>query len=276
MKAIKDKVLILRNKNIGREINLVLSGSGALYPVHVGAVCALHHLGFTFKAVSASSGGAVVASAIASKTSFNRLKRLVIDYDPWPRLIRKIQWPHKTWGFFSNRKVQTLVGRICGDSTFKQVDIPIHIVATQVQPYFKRIFLNREFSPDMTLAQAVQISTAIPVLFEPIIIDDKTFIDGTFTDSLPIEVFKNDFTNTIALQIKVKSKESPQSFWEFLKVCLSLIIASPDLSYVPDDLVLIPLNIYDQVSPLKFFMSRKDRQRLFDIGYNSVINFFIK
>ena len=272
----KDNILAFKSKELGKEVNLVLSGSGALYPTHVGAVCALHHLGFTFKAVSASSGGAIVAAAIASETSFNRLKRLTIDYDPWPRLIRKIQWPHKTWGFFSNKKVQLLVAKICGTESFSDAKIPIHIVATQVQPYHQKVILNKTNTPNMSLAQAVQITTAIPILFEPVRVDNKTFIDGTFTDSLPIEVFKEDFANTIALQIKVKSKETPNSFWEFLKICMSLIIASPDPSFVPNELTLIPLNVYDHISPLRFFMSRKDKKRLFDIGYNSVINFYIK
>lgn len=262
------------HKRTTQNVNLVLSGSGALYPAHVGAVCALHDLGFRFKAVSASSGGAVIASAIACKTSLNRLKRLTINYDPWPKLIRHIQLPFKKWGFFSNKKVQELVSKICGNTTFEQTDIPIYIIATQVLPYYKRIILNSKEVPNLTLAEAVQITTAIPILFEPIRLEDKTLIDGTFTDNLPIEPFKEDFKNTIALQIKVKSKESPQGFWEFLKTCLSLIIASQDLSFIPENLTVIPINIYEHISPLKFFMKRKDRKTLFDIGYNSVINFY--
>lgn len=257
-----------------RNINLVLSGSGALYPAHVGAVCALYNLGFRFKAVSASSGGAVIGSAIACRTSLSRLKRLTINYDPWPKLIRQIRWPFKSWGFYSNQKVQDLVAKICGTTTFSEATIPISIVATQVLPFYQRVMFNSKQTPNLKLTEAVQITTAIPILFEPIKFDSRTFIDGTFTDSLPIDPFKEDFENTIALQIKVKSKESPQGFWDFVKTCISLVITSQDMSFVPEKLTLITINIYQHISPIRFFMGRKDRQILFDIGYNSVIDFY--
>lgn len=38
------------------KVKLVLSGSGMLYPVHAGAVMALHELGFQFSEIVGTSG----------------------------------------------------------------------------------------------------------------------------------------------------------------------------------------------------------------------------
>lgn len=42
--------------------------------------------------------------------------------------------------------------------------------------------------PDLTLINALTMTTAIPLIFKPIIIDDKCFIDGGFMTNFPLDI----------------------------------------------------------------------------------------
>jgi NTE family protein len=259
-----------------KRVNLVLSGTGALYPAHAGAVQALLDLGYSFKAVSGTSGGAILALAIASQHDFNRTRRILIDYDPWPRLMEKFTLPFKNgWGFYDNQACLQMYDWLGGNITFKDVPIPIHIVATQVVPKYKRFIFNKENTPDLTLSEAVRISSAIPILFKSITIDGKILTDGTFADNLYIEPFEDDFENTIALELNVCSTSSPRSFWEYVKLSLSMLITGQGSGkYSPKGLTFIPLNIYQYMTPLRFRLSRNDRKKLYNAGYQAVIQYF--
>lgn len=254
-------------------VNLVLSGTGTLYPVHTGAVCALMDLGYTFKGFSSTSGGAIIASALASGISRDRLKRMIIDYNPWRILFKNPTNPlSKGWGIYDNLPVESIVDRLGGSITFEAVKTPIHIVATQLLPTFQEVVLNKENSPELTLSQACRFSSTIPILFKVSSYKGSALIDGTFADNLHIQPFRRDFENTIAITINIRSVVHPTTFWQYVKSCLSMIVTGQgSWAYVPDNLTLIPIDIYDYITPLKFNLSRRDRLRLFEAGYSAVI-----
>ena len=256
-----------------KQINLVLSGTGAMYPVHAGAVCALMDLGYTFKALSGTSGGAIIATAIAGGVSRDRLKRSVIDYNPWRILFKNPQFPFgKGWGVYNNKPIETILDRFGGDITFEQSPIPINIIATQLIPTYSKFLFNKMNTPDVSLSEACRISSTIPILFQAIKYKGSTFIDGTFADNLHIDPYRNEFENTIAICVKVRSMANPNTFWQYLKSCLSMIITGQGAyNYIPDNLTFIPIDIHNYTVPLKFNLSRKDRHKLFEAGYNAVM-----
>jgi len=256
-----------------KKINLVLSGTGAFYPVHAGALIALLELGYEVKAISATSGGAIVAACLAGQCNLRKMKRMIVNYNPWSILLKNAQWKFDAnWGFYDNTATERLVYRMGGDVSFKDASIPVTIIATQVLPTFDRIIFNRDTVPDMMLSRAAQISSTIPILFQPIHFEDKTLIDGSFIDNLHIESFKDDFKNTIAIGVKVRALSDPKTFWQYLKYCGSMLLADQGTHYIPEDLTYIPINIYDHFSPLKFDLTRADRLKLFNIGYDAIKN----
>lgn len=259
-----------------KKINLVLSGTGALYPAHAGAVCALIDQGYEFKAIAGTSGGAIIATALAGGTSRDRMKRMLIDFNPWPRLFKKFTSPfQKGWGFYNNKAAERMCDRLGGNIKFSELKIPIYIVATQILPSHERVVFNAETSPDLTLSQAARISSALPILFQSISYKGKTLIDGTFADNLYIEPFEDDFDNTIAINLNVKSVQRPRTFWEFVKLCLSMIQTGQGTgTYTPNNLTVIPIEICNYTTPLRFRLSRRDRANLFEAGYNAVMKHF--
>lgn len=57
---------------------------------------------------------------------------------------------------------------------------------------FKKIDLNYKTHPNLSLITALEMSSAVPVLFKPVIIEDKCYIDGGLIDNYPINECLNN------------------------------------------------------------------------------------
>lgn len=257
-----------------KNINLVLSGTGALYPAHVGAVCALRDLNYNIKAISGTSGGAIVATAVVGQVSKQKFKRRFLDFNPWNLLFQNGNIFSKGWGVYSNQVLIRIMNRIGGQTTFAESPIPVHFVATKISPTYDTVIFNKETTPNMTLGEACRISSNIPILFKAIPYKGNLLIDGMFSDNLHIKPFEDDFENTIAIAVKVKAPNNPTNFWQYIKTCFSMLLSGQgEGSYIPKNLTYIPVDIYDTITPLKFNFSRADRKRLFETGYNAVVKY---
>ena len=84
-------------------------------------------------------------------------------------------------GFFSNANLERYVGRaLSGEgrtNDFRAIRKPLAIVATEVDTGERWIF-GEGGRKDIPISKAIQASTAIPVFFEPVLIEDRFFVDG--------------------------------------------------------------------------------------------------
>ena len=84
-------------------------------------------------------------------------------------------------GFFSNANLERYVARsLSGEgrsNDFRVVRKPLSIVATEVDTGERWIF-GEGGRNDIPISKAIQASTAIPVFFEPVLIEDRFFVDG--------------------------------------------------------------------------------------------------
>jgi predicted acylesterase/phospholipase RssA len=84
-------------------------------------------------------------------------------------------------GFFSNANLERYVARtLSGEgrtNDFRAVRKPLSIVATEVDTGERWVF-GEGGRKDIPISKAIQASTAIPVFFEPVLIEDRFFVDG--------------------------------------------------------------------------------------------------
>ena len=84
-------------------------------------------------------------------------------------------------GFFSNANLEQYVARtLSGEgrtNDFRTVRKPLAIVATEVDTGERWIF-GEGGRKDIPISKAIQASTAIPVFFEPVLIEERYFVDG--------------------------------------------------------------------------------------------------
>jgi NTE family protein len=153
-----------------------------------------------------------------------------------------------------------------GISDFDELNIKLFIAATDLIKGESVIF------SEGNLFDAVIASASIPVVFEPFKYGDKLFVDGGILNNFPIEPLVNICDVIIGSFVnKVEDGIYKNSFFKTLDIvdrCLHLAIASSVYSKVNkcDIFIEIPLHNFDTYSV-------KQAEKLFEIGYNSVIPF---
>ena len=84
-------------------------------------------------------------------------------------------------GFFSNANLERYVERTLSregrTNDFRTVRKPLAIVATEIDTAERWIF-GEGGRKDIPISKAIQASTAIPVFFEPVLIEERYFVDG--------------------------------------------------------------------------------------------------
>lgn len=173
-----------------KEIKLALSGSGVLFYCTVGSVLALVDHGFKIIEVSGTSGGGIVAAALATGYAPRDLVKFAKDLNPSkhkainPSLINLALH----WGLIKGDRIEELFGqKFC--HTFKETKIPLTIIASNIQNHSKEIF-SSILTPNYSLKKAVRASMSVPLIFAPVREGDKYLIDGGLVSNFPIDVFK--------------------------------------------------------------------------------------
>lgn len=213
--------------------NLVFEGGGVLIVLYAGALTSIEQAGLLpqIKRAAGASTGAVMAMLVSLKLSAADIKRTLDDLDfskipqqyegkpprKWPlfeklhEYIRsKIVCFRRLWtryGYYSNEYfynwLLTVVAKHTGNSriTFAEFRargfLDLHVVVTNVSKHSSVVF-SADTTPDCAIADAVRMSTAIPLYFEAMQFDGKKFgagdyyCDGGFTNNYPLGLFDHD------------------------------------------------------------------------------------
>lgn len=180
---------------------LVLSGGAAYGLANVGVVQELEHAGLRPDSIAGSSMGAIIGGLYAFTGSAECLGPLC-DGIRMSALARLSERPLKDGylhgGLFRQRLEERLTD-IIGDACVGDCAIPFVCVAGRVQkpivwssivsPGFTDDVITRVepviFGPDIRLLDALLASSAIPVIFSPVVIDGHEYIDLIHFGAIP-------------------------------------------------------------------------------------------
>ena len=190
-----------------KSINLVLSGSGTLYPVQAGAVIRLIELGYLPVSGAASSGGAIVLGYLGSGRPLNEqaaLDMLISTLPAKNNLIRLslVDFIFKQY-LCDGNKIEDAFKQVFVP-TLNDTSIPVHIAVSNLSKG-KYEFLSSETHPNTSLARAVRASMSLPFIFKPVKIGKNYYEDPMYSVNFPIEVFKNSEIPTIGLRFSVSA-----------------------------------------------------------------------
>jgi len=166
---------------------LVLAGGGSLGAIQVGMLRELLAAGEQFDFVVGSSAGAINGAYFAS----NPTPGGVAELEALWRGIRRKDIIPLSFGMLVNllrrrdyiadgSALRRLLERHLGDSLIETTALPLHVVATD-QLSGDEIVLSRG-----PIVPAVLASAAIPGIFPPVVIEDRSLIDGGVANNAPI------------------------------------------------------------------------------------------
>lgn len=156
---------------------LALSGGTARSIAHVGVLEQLEREGLRPDLLTATSGGSLIGVLYAAGLDLDTMVRLATDVN-WRKLAR-VRVPRL--GLLSNQGIEDFVIDAVGDIEFEDLEIPTHVIATDLLTGEKKVFSSGRIAP------AVRASCSIPQIFSPVEIDGGLYADGGFVEYMPVE-----------------------------------------------------------------------------------------
>lgn len=171
------------------KIGLVLSGGGIRGVAHLGVIKALQEHGFTFAHVSGVSAGSIIGAFYCNGYSPEEILEIIEKTS-----LYKVVRPAISWrGLLRMDKVIGEFKSYFDDDSFEALKIPLDIAATDVTHGTVKYFNSGP------LLRAVLASSSIPIVFDPVMIDQTYYIDGGILNNLPVEPVKKTCDRIIGI-----------------------------------------------------------------------------
>jgi NTE family protein len=177
---------------------IILSGGGARGFAHVGVLKALSEMGIKPAMVSGASAGAVIGAYYAAGFAFDEIIEIVSQTE----LFRLLDFNFlKSGSLFKTDAVKESFEKDLIGLTFEDLDIPLTVAATDFQNGISH------YISEGNLVLALLASSAIPVLYQPVEINNVMFIDGGLLNNFPIEPLKEKCNVIIGVHVNPLSTE---------------------------------------------------------------------
>lgn len=170
------------------KINLVLSGGGARGLAHLGMIKVLKETGFVIQNISGVSTGGVVGAFICAGFSPEETLKIFMDNN----LMYRIR-PVFNAGIFRLTKWEEILKEHFPKNSFESLAVPLTVNATDINSCKTEYFSSGE------LITPLLASCSLPGFFEPIVINNRQYVDGGVLNNLPVEPFLSDSTGIVAL-----------------------------------------------------------------------------
>jgi NTE family protein len=159
----------------------VLSGGGARGFAHLGFIEALFEEGIYPDIISGTSAGALVGVLLADGFAPREILKLLntgsrLDFMR-PTLPRE--------GLLQISGIVKILNSSLKSKKFEELKIPLYVAATDINNG-KAVYFS-----EGDLIDRVTASMSIPVLFQPVVINNIQYLDGGITDNLPVAPIEN-------------------------------------------------------------------------------------
>lgn len=183
--------------------HLVIAGGGQTIIQSLGAIYHLSQQHFlsldNIETIYGTSAGAILGTILALRFDFETVNNYLIKR-PWHKVfpinIQLILDAYSKKGFYDRQAfVQAMkplfeVKDISLDITLKEfyerTKVNLHMFSFEVIT-FKKTDLSYLTHPDLPLMQALHMTCALPVVFSPVFMDGKCYIDGGMDCNYPLQ-----------------------------------------------------------------------------------------
>lgn len=159
------------------ENGYVISGGGYRSVGQIGALKALEEYGIRPDIMCGTSSGAIVAILYASGYSPDEIYE-IWQKEPFGQVLH-VHIP--AFGFLKHSKIGELIRPYMKYERLEELPIPTYITCTCMNDGRQKVFREGD------ILQALAGTCAVPVLFEPVEIDGRQYVDGGLVSNLPVE-----------------------------------------------------------------------------------------
>lgn len=162
-------------------VALALGGGGARGVAHVGVIKVLEEEDIPINLIVGCSAGSIVGALYADHRNINKVQRLLMETSATDLLDFSPSW----MGAVTGNALQNFIIRNSHARYFNQLQIPFVAVATDLKT---GAIVPISSGP---VAPAVNASAALPPVFPPVHLYNRTLVDGGVTDLIPVDIAKH-------------------------------------------------------------------------------------
>ena len=177
------------------KIALVLGGGAARGFAHIGVIKALEAQGISPDIIVGTSAGAVVGALYAAGNDGFKLQELAIQMEEG----QINDWSLPNRGVIKGEALQNFINTAVQQRPLEKMPKLLAVVATDLHSGEMIVFRTGN------TGMAVRASSAVPNLFQPVMINGHEYVDGGLTSPVPVRVARSlgaDFV--IAVDISAK------------------------------------------------------------------------
>lgn len=173
------------------DLGLVLSGGGAKGFAHLGAIQALNENGLYPEVITGTSAGAFAGVLYADGhtpreiASFFKQKKF--------QEFAELGIPHA--GFFKSTRFCSFLETHLNARRFEDLKIPLRVVATDIENGTFKVFTEGDVIP------TVVASCSVPLVFAPIEIEGRYYVDGGLLKNFPVSTIRKDCRKVFGVNV---------------------------------------------------------------------------
>ena len=187
------------------KIALSFSGGGLRAAAHIGALKFLEEQGVEISAVSGSSAGAMVALMVANGYNSEKIYTFLKEIDK-KELFRLSSNP----GLFSLAELEKRLYDFVAIKNYESMKMPLYTCVTELNSG-ESFYLHSGDPVANTIA-----SSSLTPIFEAKAVDGRFYVDGGFSDNLPVKPLKLLGEKVLAINVNPLTGGNPKGFKSLL------------------------------------------------------------
>jgi len=230
----KDAPVRLAGATFAPRIGLALGGGFARGIAHAGVLEVFERYSIPIHCITGVSAGSIVAAAYASGASPAEIARAGCAM----RFGDVARWSISRMGFVVNERMRRFLERLLKSYRFEEMRIPLGVVATDLVTGKPVCFRDRG---DVFLP--VRASCAYPGLFQPVIHEGRSLVDGAISMEIPALLARHlGATHVISVHLPAAAEAPlPRNVFQVVNRCIQILQAQTEEAWRKDsDLIITP------------------------------------
>ncbi len=242
------------------KIGLALSGGGIKGAAHVGVLQLLEEIGVQPQAYSGSSAGAIVGALAAAKYSPAEILQFFKSMNIFK--VSNFAWGKP--GFINTNSFEAILKEYFPANSFEALKYQLYVPVTDITNGYSKVFSSGP------LIKILMASSAYPVVFSPIEMDNILYADGAILNNFPVEPLMGKCDKIIGINVhrrkEVKNSEITSSYKLFRRAYDIGVHYSNFKKYKYCDVVIAP-------DDLKKFNTLRTNHTddIYQIGYQTAL-----
>lgn len=161
---------------------LVLGGGGTRGMAHVGVLEEFEKANIKIDLLIGCSAGSIVGALYADNPNAQYIRKILRPLKKWDILDVSV-WKGR-YGFVQGGSLQSFLRKHLFSRRFDQLCIPLCVATTDLLAGELVCISSGPLIP------AVHASSAVPLIFSPVVLHDRLLVDGGVADPVPVQIAK--------------------------------------------------------------------------------------